>query len=163
ADPVAVHWCFARAAGSAYRESLRHRPVRARAEHGAHDARGRAARADAQHAGADRRVQRLSLGRPHAPRCRAPSQPPACPQPAPRRMNDARLRTLLPASKGTLEGHPPLTTEWCLFLDIDGTLLEHAERPDLVVVDSPLRGLIGRLDRCLGGAIALISGRGVED
>lgn len=66
-------------------------------------------------------------------------------------------------SKGPREGHPPFASDWCLFLDIDGTLLEHMERPGDVVVDAALRSLIGRLAAALGGAVALISGRGIED
>lgn len=65
--------------------------------------------------------------------------------------------------KGPREGHPPFATDWCLFLDIDGTLLEHMDRPGDVVVDSALRSLIGRLTKSLHGAVALISGRAIED
>lgn len=67
------------------------------------------------------------------------------------------------ALKGPREGHPPFARDWCLFLDIDGTLLEHRDRPDEVVVDSALRSLIGRLGHSLDGAVALISGRTIED
>ncbi|MBB6250616.1 trehalose-phosphatase [Nitrospirillum iridis] len=48
---------------------------------------------------------------------------------------------------------------WALFLDIDGTLLEHHRDPTGVVVDQDLRDLLTRLDRRLGGAVAVISGR----
>ncbi|MGE5616320.1 MAG: trehalose-phosphatase [Bacillota bacterium] len=65
--------------------------------------------------------------------------------------------------RGPQEGHPPLASSWCLFLDIDGTLLEHIDRPDEVVVDSALRTLLGRLSRSLDGALALISGRSIQD
>jgi len=65
--------------------------------------------------------------------------------------------------RGPQEGHPPLSADWCLVLDIDGTLLEHIDRPDQVVVDSALRNLIARLVKLLGGALALISGRAIED
>ena len=64
---------------------------------------------------------------------------------------------------GPKEGHPPFARDWCLFLDIDGTLLEHKDRPDDVVVDSALRSLLGRLAPALDGAVALISGRSIED
>ncbi len=67
------------------------------------------------------------------------------------------------SAKGPIEGHPPFARGWSLFLDIDGTLLEHVERYDQVIVDAPLRSLVARLNRGLDGAIALISGRGVED
>ena len=65
--------------------------------------------------------------------------------------------------RGPLEGHPPFARDWCLFLDIDGTLLEHKDRPDEVVVDAALHSLIGRLATASGGAVALISGRALED
>ena len=48
---------------------------------------------------------------------------------------------------------------WCLFLDIDGTLLDIAPTPDAVNVDAPLLSLLRRLERACDGAIALISGR----
>ena len=67
------------------------------------------------------------------------------------------------AGRGPQEGHPPFSTGWCLFLDIDGTLIEHMDRPGDVVVDAALKTLIGRLAESLGGAVALISGRAVED
>jgi len=46
-----------------------------------------------------------------------------------------------------------------LFLDIDGTLLEIADRPDRVRIPSALPGLLGALARQRDGALALISGR----
>ncbi len=46
-----------------------------------------------------------------------------------------------------------------MFLDIDGTLLEIAERPDRVRIPSALPGLLGDLAGQRGGALALISGR----
>jgi trehalose 6-phosphate phosphatase len=64
---------------------------------------------------------------------------------------------------GPREGHPPFSKDWALFLDIDGTLIEHMDRPDEVVVDRALKTLVGRLARSLDGAVALISGRGIED
>ena len=48
---------------------------------------------------------------------------------------------------------------WCLFLDIDGTLLDIAPTPDAVKVDAPLLDLLRRLERACGGALALITGR----
>lgn len=50
---------------------------------------------------------------------------------------------------------------WALFLDIDGTLLEHAAHPDAVVVGDELRGLLARLDSQLDGALAFITGRSI--
>lgn len=49
-----------------------------------------------------------------------------------------------------------------LFLDVDGTLVELAARPELVSVDARLATLIARLAHVLDGRVALISGRSVE-
>jgi trehalose 6-phosphate phosphatase len=48
-----------------------------------------------------------------------------------------------------------------LFLDIDGTLLEHRPHPDDVRVDNRLRGLLDTVARTLGGAVAFVTGRNV--
>lgn len=58
---------------------------------------------------------------------------------------------------------PPPASDWALFLDIDGTLLTHAETPDAVYVDDALRELLERLRALCGGALALVSGRAVAD
>jgi trehalose 6-phosphate phosphatase len=50
---------------------------------------------------------------------------------------------------------------WALFLDIDGTLVEHAPHPDAVVVDAGLRDLLASLQDRLDGALALVTGRSV--
>src|SRR5260370_10015976 len=54
---------------------------------------------------------------------------------------------------------PPLDPRSALFLDVDGTLLEIAPRPELVRVPDGLPALIIRLSSGLEGALALISGR----
>lgn len=56
---------------------------------------------------------------------------------------------------------PPLAdvATIALFLDVDGTLIDFAERPDRVVVDASLPALLRRLSQRLDGALALISGR----
>ena len=46
-----------------------------------------------------------------------------------------------------------------LFLDVDGTLLDIAPAPDLVVVPPELSAALTRLSNLLGGALALVSGR----
>jgi trehalose 6-phosphate phosphatase len=53
----------------------------------------------------------------------------------------------------------PPRAPWCLFLDIDGTLLDIAPTPDSVIVDPALLDLLRRLERACEGAIALITGR----
>lgn len=63
----------------------------------------------------------------------------------------------------TLAPPPPAPAESCLFLDIDGTLLDFAATPDAVTVDEPLRDLLCRLDRACEGALALVSGRCIAD
>lgn len=50
-----------------------------------------------------------------------------------------------------------------LFLDLDGTLLEIASRPDDVIVDDGLKGLLARLLQYLGGRVAVVSGRPVAE
>jgi trehalose 6-phosphate phosphatase len=60
-------------------------------------------------------------------------------------------------------GAPALPRSTALFLDIDGTLVGHADRPGDVRIDAPLRDLVGRLRRATGGALALISGRSIAD
>jgi trehalose 6-phosphate phosphatase len=49
-----------------------------------------------------------------------------------------------------------------LFLDLDGTLLDFAERPDAVVVEAGLRTALQRLHDALDGALALLSGRPLQ-
>jgi trehalose 6-phosphate phosphatase len=50
-----------------------------------------------------------------------------------------------------------------LFLDVDGTLLDLAERPDGVVTPAGLVATLEKTERKLGGALALISGRAIDD
>lgn len=50
---------------------------------------------------------------------------------------------------------------WALFLDIDGTLLEHAAHPDDVIVGDGLLDLLAALQTHLGGALAFITGRSI--
>lgn len=50
-----------------------------------------------------------------------------------------------------------------LFLDVDGTLLDIAPRPDAVVVPKSLRTALATLQQKLGGALALVSGRRIAE
>ncbi len=63
-----------------------------------------------------------------------------------------------PARAAPMPGQP-----WCLFLDVDGTLLELAETPAGVAVDATLMPLLDRLRAMAGGALALVSGRTIEN
>ena len=51
---------------------------------------------------------------------------------------------------------------WALFLDIDGTLLDLAETPDGIVVPPERPGQLETLSARLGGALALVTGRGLS-
>ena len=50
-----------------------------------------------------------------------------------------------------------------LFVDFDGTLIEIAETPDAIFVPPELPTLLTRLSRALGGALAIVSGRPLQD
>jgi trehalose 6-phosphate phosphatase len=51
--------------------------------------------------------------------------------------------------------------QWAIFLDIDGTLLDLAETPDGIEVPVSLPEDLHRLSGRLGGALALVTGRGL--
>src|SRR5271167_2801512 len=50
-----------------------------------------------------------------------------------------------------------------LFLDVDGTLLDFAERPHEVVTPAGLVATLAKAERKLEGALALVSGRAIDD
>jgi trehalose 6-phosphate phosphatase len=58
---------------------------------------------------------------------------------------------------------PAFARDWCFFLDVDGTLVEIAARPDAVRVDASLRDQLADLAHATQGALALVSGRGLAD
>ena len=59
---------------------------------------------------------------------------------------------------------PPLsTTHTALFLDFDGTLVNLAPQPDAVLVAPELIEVLQRLVECMGGALAVVSGRRLAD
>lgn len=51
---------------------------------------------------------------------------------------------------------------WAVFLDVDGTLIDIADAPDLVHVDERLPRLLDAVRRACGGALALVSGRSLD-
>ncbi len=67
------------------------------------------------------------------------------------------------ADHAALQATPLPDRPWCLFLDVDGTLLELAHTPGAVVVDHDLLALLGTLRDAAGGALALVSGRTIAD
>jgi trehalose 6-phosphate phosphatase len=68
----------------------------------------------------------------------------------------------IPSSRAT-RPPPPLDEHSALFLDIDGTLLEIASRPDRVHVPSDLPSLLRDLAQQRGDALALVSGRPLHE
>jgi len=70
---------------------------------------------------------------------------------------------LAPRETAAVHAVPLPTTPWCLFLDVDGTLLELADHPGAVFVDPQLRELLARLRETSRDAIALVSGRTIAD
>lgn len=60
--------------------------------------------------------------------------------------------------------HPPnIQSNWALFLDLDGTLLDIAQTPDAVVVPPQLVETLQAASAELGGALAIVSGRLLEE
>lgn len=52
---------------------------------------------------------------------------------------------------------------YCLFLDVDGTLVEFAPTPDGVRIEPALAALLERASEAFGGALAIVSGRSLAD
>lgn len=59
-------------------------------------------------------------------------------------------------------GLPEVRLDLAWFFDIDGTLAELTERPELVQVDPAIRRLLSSLYERTGGALALVSGRSIS-
>ena len=62
-----------------------------------------------------------------------------------------------------LRAPPPLHRDQALFLDFDGTLVDIAPAPGLVRVTAGLPRLLGELADRLDGAVALVSGRPLDE
>ncbi len=78
--------------------------------------------------------------------------------------NSRRSLTAATADTGFPLGTVPhLPGRSGFFLDIDGTLLDIAEKPQLVRIDDDLVGLLPTLRDAAGGALALISGRSIAE
>lgn len=69
----------------------------------------------------------------------------------------------LPSELPVLTRLPGGAGEWGLFLDLDGTLLDIASRPEAVTVADDLLPSLARLTNLLEGAIAVVTGRKLED
>ncbi len=57
---------------------------------------------------------------------------------------------------------PPPALDWCLFLDVDGTLVELTDTPSETRADPHINSLLREIAERLGGAVALVSGRRIE-
>jgi trehalose 6-phosphate phosphatase len=57
---------------------------------------------------------------------------------------------------------PLPSLKWCLFLDVDGTLIELTDSPLDTVASPELKTLLGQVAERLGGALALVSGRSID-
>lgn len=58
---------------------------------------------------------------------------------------------------------PKITANMALFLDFDGTLVDIAAQPELVVIPQGLISLLAQLSGQLNGALAIVSGRALAD
>lgn len=76
---------------------------------------------------------------------------------------DALAGRVLPAELPPFAGLPGSPDGWALFLDLDGTLLDIAARPEAVVVTDDLLPSLVRLTNLLGGAVAVVTGRRLGD
>ena len=57
---------------------------------------------------------------------------------------------------------PPPSLDWCLFLDVDGTLIELTDTPFDTRASDDLKWLLESVAVRLGGALALVSGRSID-
>lgn len=79
-------------------------------------------------------------------------------------MNESRTREPNKAQQASYQPLSEIAPDLdCLFLDFDGTLVEFAEHPDQVDVPPQLQSDVTRLFNLFGGALAVVSGRRVND
>ncbi len=57
---------------------------------------------------------------------------------------------------------PTPSSDWCLFLDVDGTLIDFTDTPSATRSDTELNSLLPKLSESLGGSVALVSGRSIR-
>lgn len=76
-------------------------------------------------------------------------------------MKRADPEPVVPEAPGIPLAVPTPSTSACLFLDVDGTVIDFAATPDEVRIDPPLIDLLRALRLALSGALALISGRSI--
>jgi trehalose 6-phosphate phosphatase len=76
----------------------------------------------------------------------------------------ANVPTTTPSTTGATTSPAGLTASltWCLFLDVDGTLIELTDTPFDTRASEDLKHLLSAVSTRLGGALALVSGRSIE-
>jgi trehalose 6-phosphate phosphatase len=57
---------------------------------------------------------------------------------------------------------PAPSSDWCLFLDVDGTLIDFTDSPLGTYADNELKALLSEVAVKLGGCLALVSGRSIR-
>lgn len=62
----------------------------------------------------------------------------------------------------TSSSPPAPSLEWCLFLDVDGTLIELSDTPFDARASDELKSLLNEVSERLDGAVALVSGRSID-
>lgn len=62
-----------------------------------------------------------------------------------------------------LPAPPAAVSTWAWFLDVDGTLIDIAPTPSAIHIPEALPGLLQRLSATHGGAVALVSGRSLDN
>lgn len=67
------------------------------------------------------------------------------------------------ARRGTVDIGPPDPARHAFFLDFDGTLVDIAARPSDVVLDAGTTDLLRALKQASDGALAIVSGRPLDD
>ncbi len=78
-------------------------------------------------------------------------------------MSTESIATESPANPLPAPPLPGVGQHWALFLDVDGTLLDFNDDPRAVVVTPAMLTLLHALHRALDGALALVSGRDLDD
>jgi trehalose 6-phosphate phosphatase len=85
------------------------------------------------------------------------------PRPPPPEISRIMAEPHSPTLIKTLPVAPEPASDWALFLDLDGTLLDIAPTPDDVVVPADLVADIAAASQRLGGALAIVSGRTLDN
>lgn len=78
-------------------------------------------------------------------------------------MSTSDSTTVAPPASRPRPPLPATDARWALLLDVDGTLLDFVDDPRSVRASAPLLALLHDLHEVTDGALALVSGRGLDD